>query len=58
MLLNTYTIIPNQYRDILKSPNRKKWEIACKEEYDSLIQMETWNKQLVALLKGRKAIKC
>lgn len=58
MLSHAHTSVPNQYWDTLKSPDRKKWEVACKEEYNSLIQMGTWDKTLVTLPKGRKAIKC
>ena len=49
---------PEQYRDVLKSPDQGQWEKAMKEEWDSLLEMETWEKDPVTLPTGRKAIKC
>lgn len=52
------TMVPEQYKDAQRDPNWIKWETAINNEYSSLIEMETWDKDLAQLPKGRKAVKC
>lgn len=42
-LLSTFfNDIPSQYQDAINSPDRKLWEAAINEEYNSLIANNTW----------------
>lgn len=58
MLLHAFTNVPVTHRDVIKSSDRKQWEEAMNDEYKSLMEMGTWDKELVELPKGRKAVKC
>jgi hypothetical protein len=47
---------PNSYSNAVGGPDKDNWKRAMKEEYDGLIQNNTWN--LVELPEGRKPISC
>ncbi|EPZ33092.1 hypothetical protein O9G_005962 [Rozella allomycis CSF55] len=47
---------PNNYKQAINSNEKKEWEEAMKDEYNSLMENETL--RLVELLKGRKAVQC
>ncbi|PNF37230.1 Retrovirus-related Pol polyprotein from transposon TNT 1-94 [Cryptotermes secundus] len=47
---------PDSYSSAVRGPDKNNWKRAMKEEYDALIQNNTWN--LVELPKGKKAISC
>lgn len=47
---------PLTLNEALSGDDRSKWEVAVKEEYDALIENNTWS--LVTLPEGRKPIKC
>jgi len=44
---------PDTFVEALGHP---KWDIAMKEEYNSLLDNDTWD--LVSLLKDRKFVRC
>ena len=52
----TESFEPQSYKDALNSENGDKWLLAFKEEYDSLIENQTW--QLVLPPPGCSPIKC
>lgn len=47
---------PLTYSDAIASPDRKYWELAMEEEYNSLMSNKTWS--ITTLPNGRKPIKC
>jgi len=47
---------PLSYREALKSEDSDKWLTAMKEEYDSLINQNTW--EMAQLPENRRAIQC
>ena len=51
--LNSY-VEPNHYQDALSSPDAAMWKEAIEDEYQSLIENETW--ELAQLPKGRLVI--
>ena len=51
--LNSY-VEPNHYQDALSSPDAAMWKEAIEDEYQSLIENETW--ELAQLPKGRSVI--
>lgn len=51
--LNSY-VEPNHYQDALSSPDAAMWKKAIEDEYQSLIENETW--ELAQLPKGRSII--
>ena len=54
--LFTESFEPQSYKDALNSENADKWLLAFKEEYDSLIENQTW--QLVLPPPGCSPINC
>jgi hypothetical protein len=55
-LAATPIIEPKTYHDAIKSPNHTHWQQAMTEEYNSLLQNQTWS--LTTLPQGRTAIEC
>ena len=51
---STGLVTPRNFRQMLKSPQKKEWEKAMKAEYDSLMSMGTW--ELVPRPENRKII--
>ena len=45
---------PNSYKEALQDENSSKWELAMKDEMDSLLGNQTWD--LAELPKGKKAL--
>lgn len=54
--INGKTIIPNTYEEAMTSMNADKWKAAMNDEYQSLIENETWI--LEHLPQGRELVKC
>jgi len=34
---------PNTRREVLRRPDAKEWELAMRDEYDSLMKNKTWD---------------
>ena len=45
---------PECYDEALRDENSSKWELAMKDEMDSLLGNQTW--ELIELLEGKKAL--
>lgn len=54
--LNTATIdTPSTFKEVLESPNKEEWLVACQKEVDDLIKQQTW--RLVPRPSNRKVLK-
>jgi len=43
MISTFFMDIPDQYKDAMSSPERELWKVAIQEEYNSLINNNTWS---------------